>query len=223
MNRPFTFVNIAVSADGKISDEARRQVRISCEEDLIRVDKLRAFSDAIMVGIGTVLSDNPSLTIKNPLLRKERVKKGLTPNPTRVVIDSKLKTPPTSKVVDESAKTIIAVTESVDREKLNLYPKNVEIIFAGQSMVDLKKVVAELYSMGIRRLMVEGGGTLINSLLRDGLIDEINIYYGGMIIGGKNSPTPVDGNSFKKPIKLKLLNLQQLGDGIFARWKVETE
>ncbi|MDD3934298.1 MAG: dihydrofolate reductase family protein, partial [Methanoculleus sp.] len=74
--RPFVFVNVAMSADGKISTRERRQVRISGSGDFSRVDRIKAESDAIMVGIGTVLADNPSLTVKSPELRAERVAAG---------------------------------------------------------------------------------------------------------------------------------------------------
>jgi 2,5-diamino-6-(ribosylamino)-4(3H)-pyrimidinone 5'-phosphate reductase len=221
MMRPFIFVNIASSADGKISDESRKQLKISCEEDFHRVDRLRAFSDAIMVGIGTVLSDDPSLTIKNPTLRFERFEKGIPPNPVRVVVDSKLRTPSDAKVLDGSADTIIAVSEKASRDRIEVFSKKAQILVAGEERVDLKKLCNHLYGMGLRRVMVEGGGTLISSLLRGGLVDEINIYYGDMIVGGKNSPTPVDGKSFSPPIKLELVSVQRLGDGIFARWRVK--
>ena len=218
--RPFVFVNVAASLDGKISDESRKQLRISCKKDFERVDKLRAESDAIMVVIGTILADNPSLTVKNPKLRELRIKKGKDKNPIRVVVDSKCRIPLNAKILDDEAKTIVAVSKQADKSKIEeLREKNVEVVVFGEKKVDLKSLLNYLYKFGTRKLMVEGGGTLINSLVSEKLVDEIYIYYSISLIGGKESPTIVDGKSFIKPIKLKLISLEKFGDGILVKCK----
>ena len=84
--RPVVIVNVAMSADGKLSTRERRQVRISGKDDFSRVDRLKAGCDAVMVGIGTVLADDPSLTIKSPDLKKERLDSGRPEHPVRVEI-----------------------------------------------------------------------------------------------------------------------------------------
>ncbi|MGZ5539270.1 MAG: dihydrofolate reductase family protein, partial [Halobacteriota archaeon] len=86
--RPFVIINSAMSVDGKISTVARKQVRISGKEDMQRVDALKARTDAVMVGVGTVLADDPKLTVKSDILKHERVAKGRTENPLRIVVDS---------------------------------------------------------------------------------------------------------------------------------------
>ncbi|MGZ5562829.1 MAG: dihydrofolate reductase family protein, partial [Halobacteriota archaeon] len=96
--RPFVIINSAMSADGKISTVARKQVRISGKEDMQRVDALKANTDAVMVGIGTVLADDPKLTIKSDILKRERVAKGRTKNPLRIVVDSNARTPSTAAI-----------------------------------------------------------------------------------------------------------------------------
>jgi 2,5-diamino-6-(ribosylamino)-4(3H)-pyrimidinone 5'-phosphate reductase len=221
MARPFTFINVASSVDGKISNEKRIQLRISCEEDLRRVDELRAESDAIMVGIGTVLADNPKLTVKSEELRRRRLMEGKDENPIRVVVDSKCRIPLDAKVLDKSAKTIVAVSKLADLEKVDaLRRMGVDVFVAGDDKVDLKALVEYLYNLGVRILMVEGGATLNWAMLREGLIDEIYVYYGNMIVGGKDSPTVVDGTSFDPPIKLELMGVEKLGSGVLTRWRV---
>ncbi|MBO8181577.1 MAG: 2,5-diamino-6-(ribosylamino)-4(3H)-pyrimidinone 5'-phosphate reductase [Archaeoglobus sp.] len=220
LSRPFTFVNVAASVDGKISDESRRQVRISSKEDFMRVDRLRAFSDAIMVGIGTVLSDDPSLTIKHEGLKIERFRNGKAANPLRVVVDSKLRTPVNAKVLDGEAETLIATTELSAKDRRLQLSERAKIEIFGEERVDLRELSHYLYEMGVERLMVEGGGTLISSMLKEKLVDELNIYFGSIIIGGENSPTIVDGRSFDPPLQLELLNFQKLGSGLYTRWKV---
>ena len=114
--RPFVFVNIAMSADGKISTKERRQVKISGTEDFSRVDRIKAASDAIMVGIGTVLADNPSLTVKSPDLRAERRAGGKDEHPIRVVVDSAARTPLDADILHKgTGKRIIAVSRKAPR------------------------------------------------------------------------------------------------------------
>ncbi len=219
--RPFTFINVASSVDGKISNEKRVQIRISCEEDLKRVDELRAKSDAIMVGIGTVLSDNPSLTVKSRDLRRRRIEEGKDENPLRVVVDSRCRIPLNAKVLDRSAKTLVAVSKLADYEKIeSLKELGVDVVLCGESRVDLRKLVEELYRRGVRVLMVEGGATLNWAMIKEGLVDEIYVYYGNMIIGGKGSPTVVDGSSFDPPIRLELIDVESLGEGVLTRWRI---
>ncbi len=217
--KPFVFVNIAASLDGKISDESRRQVRISCDEDMKRVDELRASSDAIMVGIGTVLADDPRLTVKDGKLREKRVKEGKPPNPLRVVVDSRCRVPLGAKILNGEAKTVIAVSRRADKSRIEEVSKYAEVVVCGEEKVDLAELLERLYDMGVRKLMVEGGGTLVSSLIRHRLVDEMYIYYAPMFIGGASSPTICDGKSFDEPIKVSLKSVESLGEGILVKIK----
>lgn len=216
--RPWVFLNISASLDGKISNETRKQLRISCKEDLERVDRLRASADAIMVGIGTVLADNPKLNVKNKDLREKRLCEGKSENPLKVIVDSKCRIPENAEVFD--GEVIVAVSKLAKKEDIDRISKKARVVVFGEDKVDLKALLEFLYERGVRRLMVEGGGTLVSSLLKEGLIDEIFIYYGPMIIGGSNSPTICDGRSFSPPIKVDILSIQRLGEGILLHLKV---
>ncbi len=218
--RPFVFINIASSLDGKISNERREQIRLSSQEDLHVVDKLRAESDAIMVGIGTVISDDPKLTVKSELLRRMRIEKGLKPDPLRIVVDSKCRIPSNSKILSGNADTLVAVSESADRSKVQEMKKKAEVFTAGKEKVDLKALMEYLYQMGVRKIMVEGGGELNCSLIKDNLVDEVRVFYSGLIVGGKNSPTVVDGTSFDIPVKARLKSFEVLGNGIAVVWRL---
>uniref|UniRef100_A0A7C3RMR0 2,5-diamino-6-(ribosylamino)-4(3H)-pyrimidinone 5'-phosphate reductase n=1 Tax=Archaeoglobus fulgidus TaxID=2234 RepID=A0A7C3RMR0_ARCFL len=209
--RPYVFVNVAASLDGKISDESRKQLRISCEEDLNIVDRLRAESDAIMVGIGTVIADDPRLTVKNAILREKRVKEGREPNPLRVVVDSKCRVPPESRILNEEAKTLVAVSRLAPKERIREIQKFAEVVVLGEDKVDLSALLHHLHERGVRRLMVEGGGTIISSLISENLVDEMRIYYAPLFIGGKNSPTICDGNSFLRRCRIE--KIERLGEG----------
>lgn len=216
-SEPYVIVNMAASLDGKISDESRRQIKISCDEDLERVDKLRAECDAVMVGIGTVLADDPSLTVKNESLRRKRILEGKSENPTRIVVDSKCRVPLNARILDERAKTIVAVSKAADEKKMEEIRKRAEVVVFGEEKVDLVSLINYLAKINVKKLLVEGGGTLVNSLLRFGLVDEMNIYYAPIVIGGKDSPTVCDGKSFL--LRLKITSIEKIGEGFLVKAK----
>lgn len=156
--RPHVIVNVAMSADGKISTRERRQVRISGVKDFSRVDRLKAGSDAIMVGIGTVLADDPSLTVKSDACREYRRTRGWDENPVRVVVDSSGRTPPDSSVLNKgNGKRVIAVSKKASPDTLSVLGKKATVIVSGEDEVDLPLLMDTLGSMGIQRIMVEGG------------------------------------------------------------------
>ncbi|MFA5614279.1 MAG: 2,5-diamino-6-(ribosylamino)-4(3H)-pyrimidinone 5'-phosphate reductase [Methanoculleus sp.] len=223
--RPFVFINIAMSADGKISTRERRQVRISGTEDFSRVDRIKAESDAIMVGIGTVLADDPSLTVKSPELRAERVAAGRDEHPIRIVVDSRGRTPPDADILHKGAgRRIIAVSRAAPRERVEALAEHADVIVTGNETVDLAMLLADLHHRGVRRLMVEGGGTLIWTLFEQGLADELQTFIGNMIIGGADAPTPADGRGFLREedfARLRIIEITQLDDGLLLRWSVE--
>ncbi|MFN3384244.1 MAG: 2,5-diamino-6-(ribosylamino)-4(3H)-pyrimidinone 5'-phosphate reductase [Archaeoglobaceae archaeon] len=217
--RPHVFVNVAASIDGKISDESKKQLRISCGEDLRRVDELRASADAIMVGIGTILSDDPKLNVKSEDLRKRRVLEGKSEDPIKVVVDSKCRIPENARVLE--GRTIVAVSKLAEKERLERIAKKAEVVVFGEEKVELKPLLNYLYERGIKRLMVEGGGTLISSLLKEGLVDEIFVYFAPIIIGGERSPTICDGRSFEKPLQFEIVSVERLGKGILVHLKAQ--
>ncbi|ABE53206.1 2,5-diamino-6-(ribosylamino)-4(3H)-pyrimidinone 5'-phosphate reductase [Methanococcoides burtonii] len=223
MNRPFTFINSAMSADGKISTKERKQVRISGDIDFDRMDELRASSDAIMVGIGTVLADDPSLTVKSRYRRDTRKNKGLDEDPVRIIVDSKARTPLNADIFKKgTGMRIVAVSSSAPKEKVDALSKKATIITAGDEKVDLVLLMGQLSSMGIQRLMVEGGATLNWGLLSNGLVDEVFSFIGNIFIGGNSSPTLVDGEGFLKGdfLPLELISSETIEEGVLLKWKV---
>jgi 2,5-diamino-6-(ribosylamino)-4(3H)-pyrimidinone 5'-phosphate reductase len=223
VSRPFVFINAAMSADGKIATIERKQTRISGSLDFDRMDELRASSDAIMVGIGTVLSDNPSLTVKSAARREKRRALGLDENPTRIVVDSSARTPLEADIFKKGAgRKIIAVSESAPKEKVKELSKAAEIIVAGEKTIDLEKLLVELKSRGISRMMVEGGATLNWGLILAGLVDEIYTFIGNIIIGGRTAPTLVDGGGFVGGFcRMELLSCEKMDNGVLIRWKIQ--
>ncbi len=219
MTRPFVFINSAMSADGKISSFERSQVRISGKADKARVDLLRAESDAVMVGVGTVLADDPSLRVKSASSREVRRAKGWPEDPLRIIADSRARTPPSAKVLGPGCLAI--VTGSAPQERLDQLSSKCEIIVCGKEQVDLTELFSRLYDRGVKRIMVEGGATLNWSLLKLGLVDELYVYMGAMLIGGENAPTLVDGPGFKEDFpRLTLSSVQRLDEGVLLKWSL---
>lgn len=208
-----------MSADGKISTYARKQVRISGPHDMSRVDALRAESDAIMVGVGTVLSDDPGLRVKSEILGRSRLDRGLPRNPLRIVVDSRARTPDDAKVLGDGC--IIAVSKSSSPKDVEKLSGKCEILRCGEIRVDLKELMSALNEKGVRRLMVEGGATLNWSMITAGLVDEIYVYIGNMLIGGKNAPSLVDGEGFSDNFpRLRLISVERMDEGALIRWSV---
>ena len=206
--RPHIIVNCAMTADGKISSVARRQVRISSPEDMERVRTLRAGSDAILVGVGTVLADDPHLTVKS--LPPEK-------GPLRIVLDSQGRTPTNAKVLAGGTPTLIATAKGCIR-----IWKGAEVLRCGERQVDLQCLMNELERRGIERLMVEGGGETIWSFFKQGLVDEYRVFVGSMILGGVDAPTPCEGQGFleESATRLRLLSVTVMGEGALLCYEV---
>lgn len=189
--------NAAVSLDGKLDTRRREGVAISGPDDFARVDRLRAESDAVMVGVGTVIADDPSLLVDDPALVDERKGRDVPPQPTRVVADSHARTPTDARILDDQAPTRILASEAVPEDRVTaLESRGVTVDVAGAERVDLDHALAALEKVGIRQLMVEGGGELLFSFFSAALIDELSVYVAPIVIGGRDAPTLADGDGF---------------------------
>lgn len=205
--RPFIHVNCAMSADGKLAGDDRTQVRISSDEDKTRVKTMRKKYDAILVGVGTIIADNPHLTFKDG---------DYDTNPIRIVLDPHGRTPEDALVLDERAPTVM-----VTLEDCNVEWDCEEIIRAGKDEIDLDAVLEELADFGIENVLVEGGGRTIASFFRAGLVDRYSVFVGGLVIGGSNAPTPCDGDGWVREsgIKMDLEDCEVLGNGALLTFK----
>ena len=217
MNRPFVFINVATTADGKIDTFERRGSAISSAQDKARVDRLRAESDAVMVGGRTLLDEDPKLTVKSEALRLERVARGLPPNPVKVGIVTRAELKPDSDFLSTGpARVVIFTTNRTSKEQLAfLRAQGVEVFVHEAERVNLTDALADLKGLGIRRLMVEGGAALNFELLRLGLVDEFSVYIAPMIFGGESAPTLAAGSGLERSaaVPLKLARVEQHADG----------
>ncbi len=206
-----------MSADGKIASPSGKQVRISSEEDMKRVYQLRNSVDAVLVGINTVLNDNPKLTVKEKYVSSPQ-------HPIRIILDAQCCTPKHSLVVNEKAKTIIIKDEHIPC--LKKYTDNVTILSAPakDGLLELDHILDQLSKQEIKTLLVEGGGTIIWSFLQNRLVDELYVFIGSMIIGGKQTPTMARGEGFEKEtdfLQLKMISSKKIGDGILLHYRLQ--
>ena len=199
-SRPHVILSAGLSLDGKIATRTGDS-NLSSKKDLIRVHKLRASVDAILVGKRTVMIDNPSLTVKYARGK----------NPIRVILDSMGSIKSDSKIVKtcREVKTIIAVSEKISQKNIaRLQRHNLEIIKCGLNRIDLKRLLRILRKKNIKKLLVEGGGTTNWSFFKEGLVDEVIVTLTPFILGGKDATSLVEGEGFDKiahacPLKLK--------------------
>jgi len=210
--RPYVFINMAMTADGKIDTVERQGARISGTADTVRVDRLRAGADAIMVGGHTLLAEDPRLTVRDPALIAIRVREGRTPQPMKVGVVSRVAGSDSEALrnggaflADGGARVLLytsALTDDGTIEQLG--QQGAEVIVTGDERVDLKAMMASLSGLGVARLMVEGGSTLVAALLEAGLVDELQLAIAPLLFGGETAPTPVGGSGWSRDAAIGL-------------------
>lgn len=178
---------------------------------------MRASVDGIMVGMRTLLRDDPKLTVKFAKDRK----------PHRIIVDSNAQTPLSSFVVRTAREipTIIAVTSRAETKRIDsLRDRGVTVLVCGKGpLVSPRILLKSLRRLGIRRILLEGGGILNWSMLADGLVDEISVAITPRILGGAAAVSLVEGKGIplvKQGVKLKLLNTAKYGPDLVVRYKV---
>lgn len=211
--KPYVILNSAMTLDGKIATKTEDSA-ISSLEDWERVRKLRAEVDAIMIGVNTLLTDNPKLTVK-PSKGK-----------FKVIVDSQAKTPPNAKILKyaEESKVIIATTSKAPLEKIKkLKEAGAEVIVAGSGrQVDLTLLLKKLGEMGVKKLLLEGGGTLNWGMIKKTLVDEVKVAIAPVIVGGTRAVTLVEGEGYRKVrdgFKLCLTGTETVGEDIVLTFK----
>mgnify|MGYP003320832462 FL=1 len=182
-SRPYVILSAAMTLDGKIA-KGRTKIKLSSKNDKIRVHKLRAKVDGILIGKNTLDTDNPMLNVRYVTGK----------NPVRILLDSRGTIKSSSKIIQSCSKisTIIATTQLISKKNLSRLEKfPLEIIKCGKSSVDVVKLLKILQKKGMKKILLEGGGTLNWSFLKRGLVDELIITITPYILGGSDSVTLV--------------------------------
>lgn len=219
--KPFIVLKAAMTLDGKIATATGQSKWITNETSRAYGYKLRDIYDGIMVGINTVIEDNPMLTA--------RVDGGK--NPIRIVVDSSLKIDINANVVqDKSAKTIVATTDKADKDKiLKLQAQDVDVIVVDKDendKVDIEKLLDILGQQNICSILVEGGATLSGSFVAKKLVDKVYFFIAPKIVGGKEAKTPVAGTgilNLQEALSLKDIQIEKLEEDILIIGRVDKD
>ena len=211
--RPFVTLKTAMTLDGKIASHTGASRWITGAAARARVHAYRNEYDAILVGIGTVLADDPSLTT--------RLEHGTGKNPLRIVLDSEARTPLDAKLVaDGAAPTIIVVSERADHRRVNLLRAcGAEVVTLGTQRVDIAALLDYLGAREITSLFVEGGAAVNWSLLAGGSVDKVHAFIAPMLMGGETAKTPIGGTGFDSPqtaLRLHDMTVEQVGTDILV-------
>lgn len=212
-NRSFVISKFAMTLDGKIATHTGHSKWITGDAARHEVHELRNEVDAILVGVGTVLADNPSLTTRLP--------EGNGKNPIRIILDSGLRTPLDSNVLQTSeAKTIIVTTAEADAQTVKaMEEKGVAILVVSKNTngLNLEEMLEKLYEQGITDILVEGGGEVNASFLRAGLINKYIVYIAPKLVAGRNSKSPFTGDDIElmdQAVQLEFDTFHKVGDDI---------
>lgn len=211
---PFVVMKNAMSLDGKIATVTGESQWISGESSRKQVHSLRHELAGIMVGIETIIKDDPQLTSRTLNSR----------NPIRIVVDSQLRIPIASKVLtqQDKAKTIVATTKRANNEKLDtLKQMGIEVIVIKVKCerVDLRELMKVIGAKGIDSILLEGGANLNFSALEEGIVDKIQSYIAPKIIGGKEAKTAVEGAGIqllKNAFKIDRMTPVMVGEDLFV-------
>lgn len=220
---PYVLMKTAATLDGKISTVSGESRWISSKASREYVHYLRNNMMAIMVGIGTIITDNPMLTTR---LEGKRCK-----SPTAIIIDSKLRIPLNCRILEtlKERKVIIAVTEEADKNKIKqLEDIGVSIIKTPlkEEKVDLKYLMTKLGELGIDSILLEGGSTLNFSFLKEKLVDKVMCFIAPIMLGGEKAKTPVGGIGIEKlseAVKISNMELRTIEQDILIEGYIERE
>ena len=217
---PYTVLSCAMSLDGYLDDAADQRLVLSNDADLDRVDAVRAWSDAILVGAGTVRLDAPRLLVRDPGRRAQRVALGRTPTPVKVTVTGSGDLDPAAPFFTTGDVDKIVYCSSDAADKANRRLGHVATVVDVGRPVGMGDVLVNLHDCGIRRLMVEGGGTVLTQLLTAGLAAARHLVVAPFFVGASEARRFVDAGRFPwcadRPAHL--LETRRLGDVVLLRY-----
>ena len=209
-----------MSIDGYLDDAAQERLLLSNEADFDRVDDVRSGCDAILVGAATIRQDDPRLLVRSAERRAARVARGEPANPVKVTVTGRCDIDPAARffAVGDADKLVYCATPALGaaRERLG----GVATVVDGGDPVDLHRVTADLAARGVRRLMVEGGGTIHTQFLTAGLADELQLVVAPFFVGDSRAPRFVNDGDFPwgPAHRATLAEVRQIGDVVLLRY-----
>ena len=219
-DRPYTVVSCGMSLDGYLDTASPGRLRLSNEADFDRVDAERAACDAILVGAATLRKDNPRLLVRSPQRRTDRVARGLPPSPTKVTVTASADLDPASEffTAGDGPKLVYCPTGAVATACSQL--DRVATVVDGGQAVGMGAVLEDLHARGVRRLMVEGGSSVLTQLLSADLVDELQLVVAPFFVGDSGAPRFVGDGEFPwvPGRRATLAEVRQIGDVALLRY-----
>jgi len=217
MDRPWVHINCASTLDGKIARPDGSRLRISGPWDKERVHKLRAELSAILVGAGTIVADDPKLTVKEDIVRNP-------PPLTKIVLDGAGKVSASSRFLRTNGRSIILTSDLCDSSWYEMITRTADIeglelevvrLSGENGRIDIGEAMGVLWEKGVRKVLVEGGAETISEFVRSGILDRFTIYFGPIMMGG-NGPTIMGGPGLPgSPFEIDIEKLEMTPDGGF--------
>ena len=223
-DRPYTLLSCSMSIDGYLGSASPRRLELSNHADFDRVDSVRASCDAIMVGAGTVRTDNPRLLVRTQSRREERAAHGLPVSPVKVTLSERLELDPRADffTTGESEKLVYCTSPRI-RDARSLLGGVATIVDGGQP-VEMRRVSEDLAARGVQRLMVEGGGKVHTQFLTQNLADELQLVVAPFFVGDSRAPRFVTDGRFpwNPGRRATLAEVRQIGDVVLLRYALSS-
>lgn len=220
VERPYTLLSCGMSIDGYLDDTAQDRLLLSNDADFDRVDEVRAGCDAILVGAATIRQDDPRLLVRSPERQAARTARGEPPHPLKVTVTSRCDIDPDARffTLGDVDKLVYCCTSRVDAARRRLGAA--ATVIDGGEPVDVRRVSDDLAARGVRRLMVEGGGTMHTQFLTEGLVDELQLVVAPFFVGDSRAPRFVGDGDFPWGPKNRatLAEVRQIGDVVLLRY-----
>jgi riboflavin-specific deaminase-like protein len=225
--RPFVYINVASTVDGKLAPANRNFAPFSSKRDQELLMELRTSADAVMAGARTVDLGPVDLGPGGEKYRRMRLKQGLTEYNLRVVVSGSGSLDPQAKIFQHRFSPIIVLTTGratlAHLRQLRKVADDVEVF--GEEALDFREALGWLREKwGVKRLLCEGGGELNAALFEQGVVDELYLTFSPVIFGGRNAPTLADGDGVadqSDATRLKLKSLRKVGDELFLVYGVQ--
>ncbi|WP_280435071.1 RibD family protein [Nocardia carnea] len=222
-SRPFVLLSVAMSVDGYIDDTTDERLLLSNEADFDRVDELRAWSDAVLVGAETVRRDNPRLIVKDESRRRARAAAGKPEYPRKVTVTAAGDLDPAARFWHHGTAEhppLVYTTGSGAQRLAERLTAPAEVVALGAEL-EFGAVLDDLAARGIARLMVEGGGRIHTAFLAGGLADELHLAIGPTLVGDPLAPRFLHSARFPggSTHRMSLLGVSQLGDVAVLRYR----
>ena len=224
MTRPVVCMNMAMTADGKITSSAREYPKFTSEIDRRTMDRIRAECDAVLVGAGTLRADDPAMRVRDPAMQAYRRSLGKPDELPNVVVTASCDLDPGSGFFRSGTPRtrIVATVEDAPDERVSRIEGLADVWRVGRRRVDLPRLLERLRQHGVERLLVEGGGELNWAFVSEDLLDELFVTVAPALLGGRDAPTLLEGDGFamNDQRRLRLVDVRHEGDELFCRYRV---